>query len=211
MPRLCIRLMTGGAVSLRVPCSLEQLDAGGLVGAVGGSACSMRSGRSTVTFQYPKAALSKILLCSLSSKARKVSQMRAMSGLAELAVLLAQVLAERPVPAGGVDQLHLAGSVRGLAVGQHPHIGGDAGVVEHVERQGDDRLQPVVLDDPAADIAFTLAGVAGEEGAAVVHLGNAAAERGALFHLGELVGEEQHLAVAGAGDQGEFRGRRHAR
>ena len=89
-----------------------------------------------------------------------------------------------------------------LAVGEHPDVGGDAGVVEHVERQGDDRLQPVVLDDPAADVALALAGVAGEQRAAVVNLGDAAAERGALLHLGELVGQEQHLAVAGAGHQG---------
>ena len=119
--------------------------------------------------------------------------------LAELAVLLAQVLAQGPVPPGGVDQLHLAPAVLGLAVAEHPDVGGDAGVVEHVERQGDDRLQPVVLDDPAADVALALAGVAGEQGAAVVDLGDAAAAR---FHLGELVGEEEHLAVAGAGDQG---------
>ena len=44
----------------------------------------------------------------------------------------------------------------GLAVGQHPDIGGDAGVVEHVQRQGDDGFEPVVLDDPAADIALAL-------------------------------------------------------
>ena len=98
--------------------------------------------------------------------------------------------------------MHLALAVLGLAVGEHPDVGGDAGVVEHVERERDDRLQPVVLDDPAADVALALAGVAGEERAAVVHLGDAAAERGALLHLGELVGEEEHLAVAGAGDQG---------
>ena len=38
-----------------------------------------RSGRSTVTFQYPNAWLGKIFDCSLSSKARKVSQMRRIS------------------------------------------------------------------------------------------------------------------------------------
>ena len=117
--------------------------------------------------------------------------------LAELAVFLAQVLAQRPVPLGGVDQLHLALAMLWLAVGEHPDVGGDAGVVEHVERQGDDCLQPVVLDDPAADVALALAGVAGEQGAAVVYLGDAAAAR---LHLGQLVGEEEHLAVAGAGD-----------
>ena len=113
--------------------------------------------------------------------------MRAMSVLAELAVLLAQVLAERPVPLGGVDQLHLALAMLRLAVGKHPDVGGDAGVVEHVERQGDDRLQPVVLDDPAADVALALPGVAGEEGAAVVHLGDAAAERVCCFILESLL------------------------
>ena len=88
-----------------------------------------------------------------------------------------------------------------LAVGEHPDVGRDAGVVEHVERQGDDGLQPVVLDDPAADVALALAGVAGEERRAVVHLGDAAAERRAVLHLGEHVGQEEHLAVAGAGDE----------
>src|SRR5690606_26572846 len=97
----------------------------------------------------------------------------------ELAVLLAEVLAQRLVPARRVDELHAASAVLGLAVREHPDVGRDAGVVEHVERQGDDRLQPVVLEDPAADVALALAGVAGEERAAVVYLGDAAAELGA--------------------------------
>ena len=71
----------------------------------------------------------------------------------------------------------------GLRLREHPDVGGDAGVVEHVERQGDDGLQPVVLDDPAADVALALAGVAGEERRAVVHLGDAAAELRAVLHL----------------------------
>ena len=94
----------------------------------------------------------------------------------QLAVLLAQVLAQRLEPLRGVDELHLALAVRGLAVGEHPDVGGDAGVVKHVERQGDDGFEPVVLDDPAADVALALAGVAGEERRAVVDLGDAAAE-----------------------------------
>ena len=40
------------------------------------------------------------------------------------------------------------------------------------------------------------------QGAAVVHLGNAAAKGSILLHLREFVGEEQHLAIAGAGHQG---------
>ena len=62
-------------------------------------------------------------------------------------------------------------------------------------------LQPVVLDDPAANVALALAGVAGEQRRAVVDLGDAAAERRLVLHLGEHVDQEQQLAVAGAGDE----------
>ena len=119
----------------------------------------------------------------------------------KLAVLLAEVLAQRLEPLAGVDELHLALAVCWLPVGQHPYIGGDAGVVEEVERQRDDGLKPVVLDQPAADVALSLAGVAGEERRAVVNLGNAAAEGGLGVHLRRHVGQEEHLAVAGAGDK----------
>ena len=57
--------------------------------------------------------------------------------------------------------LFLAGLV--LPVGEDPEVGGDAGVVEELFGQGDDGLQPVVLDDPAADFTFAGTGVAGEE------------------------------------------------
>ena len=96
----------------------------------------------------------------------------------KFAVLLAEVLAQRLEPLGRVDELHLALAVRGLPVGQHPDVGGDAGVVEEVERQRDDGFEPVVLDEPAADVALALARVAGEERRAVVDLGDAAAEGG---------------------------------
>jgi len=96
-------------------------------------------------------------------------------------------------------------SVRGLPVRQHPYVGGDAGVVEDVERQGDDGLQPVVLDDPSPDVALTLPGVSGEQGTSVVDLGDPASERRVPLHLGELVRQEEHLAVAAAGDEGVLR------
>ena len=122
----------------------------------------------------------------------------------EFAVFLAEVLAERLEPLRGVDELHLALAVLGLAVGEHPDVGGDAGVVEHVERQRDDGFEPVVLDEPAADVALALAGIAGEQRRAVVDLGDAAAERRVVVHLRRHVGEEEHLPVAGAGDEGEL-------
>ena len=72
----------------------------------------------------------------------------------------------------------------------------DASVVEHAEWQRDDGLQPVVLDDPAADVALALARITGEEGTAVVDLGDPAPELGPLLHLAKHVRQEEHLAVA---------------
>ena len=131
--------------------------------------------------------------------------MRWMSSAESSQFFLPRFLRSGLEPGGGVDELDLAAAVLRLAVGQHPDVGGDAGVVEHVQRQGDDRLQPVVLDDPAADVALALAGVAGEERRAVVHLGDAAAERRVVLHLAEHVDQEHQLAVAGAGDEAELR------
>ena len=77
--------------------------------------------------------------------------------------IFAQVLAQRFEPLRGVDQLNLAFAMRRLAVGKHPDVGGDAGVVEEVQRQCNDGLQPVVLDDPAADVALALTGITREQ------------------------------------------------
>ena len=66
----------------------------------------------------------------------------------------------------------------------------------HALRQGDDRLQPVVLDDPATDVAFTLTSVASEQRRSVVDFGDAAAELGGMLHLGQLVDQEHELPVA---------------
>ena len=83
--------------------------------------------------------------------------MRRMSSSRQLAILLAQVLAQGLVPLGSIDKLHAAFAVFRLAVREHPNIGGNAGVVEHVEGQGNDGLKPVILNNPAANIALALA------------------------------------------------------
>ncbi len=174
---------------------LQRLDLRGLVGAVGVGAVNAQRPLDGHLPVAKGGVVEDLALLTLLEVEEIVTDAGDIV-IAELAVLLAQVLAQGPVPSGGVDQLHLALAMRGLAVGEHPDVGGDAGVVEHVERQGDDGLQPVVLDDPTADVALALPGVAGEERTAIVHLGDAAAERGILLHLGELVREEKHLAIA---------------
>jgi len=119
----------------------------------------------------------------------------------QLTVLLAEVLAQRLVPLRGVDQLHASAATLRLTIGDHPDVRRDAGVVEHVQRQGDDGFEPVVLDDPATDVALALARVPREQRTAVVDLGYPAAELGVALHLAQQVGEEHHLAVARAGHE----------
>ena len=175
-PSCGLVLMTGGAVSERTPSSRNVLISFAVY-ARPASMPSTRSGRSTVTLRYPNASLGNIL--------RLLGLLEGKEGVADapdvhvgkLAVLVAEVLSQRLVPLRRVDELHFPPSVLGLAVAEHPDVRRDTGVVEHVERQGDNGFQPIILDDPSADVALALSGVAREEGAAIVHLGYPAAER----------------------------------
>src|SRR5690606_40100541 len=54
-------------------------------------------------------------------------------------------------------------------------LGAYAGVVKHLLGQGDNGFQPVVLDDPAADFAFTAARATGKERRAIKDYANARA------------------------------------
>ena len=123
----------------------------------------------------------------------------------EFAIFLAEIFAQRREPRAGVNQLRLALFFGRFAVRQHPDIGRNAGIVKQMFRQRDNRLQPVVFDDIAANVAFALPGVAGEERRAVMHFGDAAAKRRVALHFGELVDEKEQLPVAGARNQAEFR------
>jgi hypothetical protein len=122
--------------------------------------------------------------------------------IADLVALVAQGLAHLLVEVHGVDELDLALALRRLAVGDDPHVGEDAGVEEELVGQGDDGLQPVVLQDPAADLALPGAGVAGEQGRAVEDDGDAAAPRADRLHLADHVLQEQEGAVVDARQAG---------
>src|ERR1019366_687948 len=137
----------------------------------------------------------------VSLKSRKVRLMRSMSSGESSQFFLPRFLRSGLNHWLAAVSRTLPLAVRGLPIGQHPDIGGDAGVVEEVERQRDNRFEPVVLDQPPPNVAFSLTRIAGEERRAVVHLGTAAAQRRLTVHLRGHVGEEEHLAVAGAGDE----------
>ena len=89
-----------------------------------------------------------------------------------------------------------------LAVGEHPDVGGDAGVVEELIGQGHDGFQPVVFDDPLADVAFAAARIAGEQWRAVEDNADAAAAVLGAAHFGNHVLEKEEGAVVDARQPG---------
>ena len=107
----------------------QRLDLGGLVGAVGVSTGDAQRPFDRHLPVAERGIVENLALLGLFEGEENVADAGDVV-LAQFAVLLAQVLAERPVPLRGVDQLHLAAAVLGLAVGEHPDVGGDAGVVE---------------------------------------------------------------------------------
>src|SRR5688500_8177133 len=60
---------------------------------------------------------------------------------------------------GGIDELHLAPPAFLLAIGQDPDVRGDARIIEKLFGQGDDRLQPIILQNPASDLALAAPGI----------------------------------------------------
>lgn len=50
--------------------------------------------------------------------------------------------------------------MRRFAIGEYPYIGSNASDVEQVQWKGDDRLQPIILQNPASDVPFALSCIA---------------------------------------------------
>ncbi len=83
-------------------------------------------------------------------------------------------------------------------------VGANTGVVEHLFRQGDDGLQPVVFDDPAADFTLAGTGATGEQRRAIEDDGNAGARLVTVaffigLKLADHVNQEQQRPVVDAG------------
>ena len=96
-----------------------------------------------------------------------------------------------------VNQLHLALAVGGFLVGEQPHIGGNASVIEDVVGQLDNGIHQIVFDQIATDVALAAARIAREERRTIVNGGHTAA-LGLVFqrfHLIHLFQEEQQLTV----------------
>ena len=130
---------------------------------------------------------------------------RAIGAVAHALALVAQAFLHLPGKVGGVDELHPAFALRGFAVGDDPHIGVDAGVVEELVGQANHRLQHVVFNDPAADVALATARIARKERRAVEDDGNARALATLLgrgLHFGDHVQQKEQRTVVDARQAG---------
>ncbi len=101
-----------------------------------------------------------------------------------------------------VDELHAALAAGVLFVGEDPDVGRDAGVVEHVGRQGDDGLQQVAFKQMAADLALAGARAAGEKRGAVEDDADAGAALPGIAQLAQEMQEEEKRAVGDARQPG---------
>ena len=117
----------------------------------------------------------------------------------QLVPLVAEALAHLHEEQAPVDELHLPFAVRLLPVREHPDVGRDARVVEKLVGECDDGLQPVVLDNPPADVALPAAGITREQGRSVEHDREAAAAFLGGLHLRKHVLQEQQRAVVDPG------------
>ena len=132
------------------------------------------------------------------------------AGIGDIVALGADALAAGFKAVAGVNKLYLARTVGGLILAEHPDVGGDAGVHEHIGGKLDDAVQPVVFQNILPDVAGPAAGVAAEQGrsvldnghlALVCQLGKAVQHKKLLTiaDLGQTGGETPHLAPGGFG------------
>ena len=99
----------------------------------------------------------------------------------------------------GVDQLDFAFADVGLLVADDPDVGGNAGVVEHVGGQADDRLHHIIFQHIAAYLALAGACAAGEQRGAVQDDAEPAAAVLGVAHLRDEVQQKQQGAITDAG------------
>src|SRR5271165_3413031 len=83
--------------------------------------------------------------------------------VADLVSLVSKTLPHFDVELASIDELNHSFSLRFFAIAENPKVSGDPRVVEKLFRQGHNRFQPIVGNDPFADLRFTTTGVAREK------------------------------------------------
>ena len=120
------------------------------------------------------------------------------AGIGDVVALGADALAAWLEAVAGVNKLYLARTVGGLILAEHPDVGGDAGVHEHIGGKLDDAVQPVIFQNILPDVAGPAAGIAAEQGRAVLDNGHLAL----VCQLGKAVQHKKLLTIADLGQTG---------
>ena len=120
------------------------------------------------------------------------------TGIGDVVALGADALAAWLEAVAGVNKLHLARTVGGLILAEHPDVGRDASVHEHIGGKLDDAVQPVVFQNILPDVAGAAAGIAAEQGRAVLDNGHLAL----VCQLGKAVQHKKLLTIADLGQTG---------
>ena len=120
------------------------------------------------------------------------------AGIGDVVALGADALAAGFKAVAGVNELYLACTVGGLILTEHPDVGGDAGVHEHIGGKLDDAVQPVVFQNILPDVAGAAAGIAAEQRRAVLDNGHLAL----VCQLGKAVQHKKLLTIADLGQTG---------
>ena len=95
----------------------------------------------------------------------------------------------------GIDEKNVFFVALWLVLGDEPNIGSNSRVVEAVVGELHYRIQPVIFDDVAANLALPAARIPGEEGGAVLDNRHAPG----IFQFGNAVQHEKHLSVGLSG------------
>ena len=120
------------------------------------------------------------------------------AGIGDVVALGADALAAGLKAVAGINELHLARAVGGLILAEHPDVGGNTGVHEHIGGKLDDAVQPVVFQNILPDVAGPAAGIAAEQGRAVLDNGHLAL----VCQLGKAVQHKKLLPIADLGQTG---------
>src|SRR5699024_347266 len=114
------------------------------------------------------------------------------------AALVSHALAHGSPGTRGVDQLDLTVALGFFVFVEDPHVGGNTGVVEHLGRKRDDRVDEIAVNQPIADLIWTRLRTASEQRRAVSNNTGTPTLGGVVFFALELMNDmakKQHLPI----------------
>src|SRR5579883_1767734 len=114
----------------------------------------------------------------------------------DFASFIAHAFAHRIPEIARIDKLNLSLALLSLTIRQHPHISRDPGIIEKLLGQSNNRLQPVVLQNPAPDLALPAASISGKERRTIHHNRDLRTFLIRIVHMRQHDLQEEELSIA---------------